>query len=61
MRDELQTLISDLGIEAQMIVVSGDPPKAVSGISQSERVHQLLIARGAVTGGWAAYGLRPVR
>ncbi|MEO8051443.1 MAG: universal stress protein [Acidobacteriota bacterium] len=50
-REELNVLLKKLNIEARTIVVGGDPAKAVSEIVQSEKVDQLVIGRGAVTGG----------
>ncbi len=49
LRIELGSLLEKLGIDARIIVIGGDPAKAVSEIAQSENVNQLVIARGAVT------------
>ena len=48
MRGELRSLLEKLGIVARIVVVGGDPAKAVGQIAQSENVDQLVIARGAV-------------
>ena len=48
MRVELRSLLEKLGIVARIVVVGGDPAKAVGQIAQSESVDQLVIARGAV-------------
>jgi len=50
-RQELQVLLNNLGITARPIVVGGEPAKALSGIAQSERVSQVVIARGAAAEG----------
>lgn len=62
MRDELQALLETLGIAARIIVVGGDPAKAVSEIARTEEANQLVIARGAVMEGLGrlrthAYGI----
>jgi nucleotide-binding universal stress UspA family protein len=51
-REELETLLDTLGIMARLIVVGGEPAKAISGIAQSESVNQVIIARGAVAEGF---------
>ena len=50
-REELQVLLETLGITARVIVVGGEPAKALSDIAKSEKISQLVIARGAVTEG----------
>lgn len=51
MRYELQALLETLGITARIIIVGGDPGKAVSEIARTENANQLIIARGTVTEG----------
>jgi nucleotide-binding universal stress UspA family protein len=51
-RQEVQALLNTLGITARLIVVGGEPAKAISEIAHSERVSQVVIARGAVAEGF---------
>jgi nucleotide-binding universal stress UspA family protein len=50
-QQDLQALLSKLGITARIVIAGGDPAKVVSGLVQSENASQLVIGRGAVTEG----------
>jgi len=49
---DLRALLEKLSIKARVIVGAGDPAKALSEILSSEKVDQLVIARGAVAEGF---------
>jgi nucleotide-binding universal stress UspA family protein len=51
-REQLRDLLHGLGITARMIVVGGEPAKAVSEIARAERVDQMVIARGVIAEGF---------
>jgi nucleotide-binding universal stress UspA family protein len=48
---ELQDLLSTLGITARIVVASGEPGKMMGKLAQSEAASLLVIGRGAVTSG----------
>jgi nucleotide-binding universal stress UspA family protein len=50
-RRQLHELLESSGIDARMIVASGEPAKVVSEIAQAENVDQMVIARGSAADG----------
>jgi nucleotide-binding universal stress UspA family protein len=50
-KDEVEGLLTRLGIQARVVIEGGEPAKRAQAVAEAEQADMLVIARGAVTEG----------